>query len=72
MNDREEWRERVSDIRAGGTIDDDDDDIKANIGNMQRKSKSRLCDDKDETVDQMISECRKPLGRWHTANFESD
>ena len=25
MNNREEWRERVTDIRAGGTQDDDDD-----------------------------------------------
>ena len=25
MNDREEWRERVRDIRAGGMKDDDDE-----------------------------------------------
>ena len=27
MNDREKWRERVRDIRAGGTTYDDDDEI---------------------------------------------
>ena len=27
MNDREKWRERVRDIRACGTNDDDDDEI---------------------------------------------
>ena len=26
MNDREEWRERVRDISAGGARQDDDDD----------------------------------------------
>ena len=26
MNDREEWRERVRDIRAAARYDDDDDD----------------------------------------------
>ena len=27
MNDREEWQERVRDIRATTRLDDDDDDI---------------------------------------------
>ena len=26
MNDREKWREKVRDFRAGGATDDDDDD----------------------------------------------
>ena len=37
----------------------DDDDIKTKIDNMQHNSKCKLCGDRDDTVNQMLSECSK-------------
>ena len=33
--------------------------IKARIDNMQQNSKCRLCGDRDETINHIISECNK-------------
>ena len=33
--------------------------IRAKIGKMQQNSRCRLCDDRDETINHIISECSK-------------
>ena len=37
----------------------DDDEIKIKIDNTRQNSKSRLCEERDETVNHIITECRK-------------
>ena len=36
-----------------------DDDVEGSIEKMQQNSRCRLCDDRDETTNHIISECSK-------------
>ena len=38
---------------------DDDDDVKARIDKTQQNSIRRLCDDREETINNLMSECSK-------------
>ena len=39
--------------------DDDDDNVKANIEKTQHKNKYRLCEEREETINHIVSECSK-------------
>ena len=66
MNDRDKWREKVRDIRAGGTMmmtmmmnSVRRDYLESTICYTQQNSKFRLCEHRDETVNFKIRKCRK-------------
>ena len=50
--------------------DDDDDDIKANTDNTQLNRKGRLCRDKDEKVNHIISEFSKLVQKEYKTGNE--
>ena len=67
MNDREGWRRRVRDIRAGGTT------IWwwfKKIDNTLKNCKCRLCIDRNEKVNPVISECSRLVQKEYTSKHD--